>query len=161
MADMQAKPRATGSRLSSPSRQSKASSSTSSPATVAMARYWSGSWWAKKVSAAPAVSAMVRRSLPLPDTWICPRGRRAMCSVRARRRLVAMRKAARWEHISPAMYSRTDSTAKPTARQPQGTMWMAAAKSGAVSSTSFKMRQMYQNGTSATRALTADRTQER
>ena len=40
-------------------------------------------------------------------------------------------------------------------------MWMAAAKSGAVSSTSFKMRQMYQNGTSATRALTADRTQER
>ena len=37
----------TGARLSSPSRQSNASSKTSSPTGVAMALYWSGSWWAR------------------------------------------------------------------------------------------------------------------
>ena len=54
--DMTAKPRNTGTRLSSPSRQSKAISSTSSPTGVAIAPAWSGSWWARYVSAAPVLS---------------------------------------------------------------------------------------------------------
>ena len=37
----------TGARLSSPNLQSNANSSTSSPTGVAMALYWSGSWWAR------------------------------------------------------------------------------------------------------------------
>ena len=41
------KPRATGARLSRPSRQSNTSSSTSRPMGVAMAPARSGSWWAR------------------------------------------------------------------------------------------------------------------
>ena len=47
MAIMIRKASATGARLSSPSRQSKTSSSASSPQGVAMAPARSGSWWAR------------------------------------------------------------------------------------------------------------------
>ena len=47
MVAMMRKANTTGARLSRPNRQSNASSKTSSPTGVAMALYWSGSWWAR------------------------------------------------------------------------------------------------------------------
>lgn len=47
IAAMMRKPRNTGTRLSSPSRQSNANRNTSSPIGVAIAAYLSGSWWAR------------------------------------------------------------------------------------------------------------------
>lgn len=43
---------------------------------------------------------------------------------------LAMRNAARCEHISAAMYSATDSTVKPTAIQPLWTIPVASPRSG-------------------------------
>ena len=104
---------------------------------------------------------MVRRSLPLPNCPMTPSGSVAMCLVMARRRLVAMRNAARCEHISPVMYTSTAATADPTAIQPQPVTWTAFSCCGAASMTSLRMRQMYHSGTSASSAPTADSAHER
>ena len=76
----------------------------------------------------------------------------------AMRRFVATRNADRCEHISPVIYTSIAATEKITAARPQEARCTAREKSGAVSSTSRKMRQMYQSGTSASTALAAART---
>ena len=60
------------------------------------------------------------------------------------RRLLAMRKAPMWEHMSAAMYTSTASTANSTAIQPLWARPRAREKSGAAASTSPMRRQMYQ-----------------
>ena len=53
--------------------------------------------------AAPVLSWMILRSLPLPNFSAKPSGSTARCSDTASRRFVATRNADRWEHISAAM----------------------------------------------------------
>ena len=68
-----------------------------------MAPARSGSWWARYVSVAALDSLTILRSFPLPKLSVNPRGSSTICSMVLIRRLVAMRKAPRWEHISPAI----------------------------------------------------------
>ena len=98
-----AKASTTGTRLSSPSRQSNASSSASRPQGVAMAPARSGSWCARYVSAAALDSLTILRRRPLPKASAAPRGSLTMCRIVSMRRFVATRKAPMCEHISPAM----------------------------------------------------------
>lgn len=69
--------------------------------------------------------------------------------------------AATCEHISAAKYINMDSTANSTAIQPLNAISRAAEKSGATSSASFTTSQMNTNDTSASSALSADKTHER
>ena len=76
------------------------------------------------------------------------------------RMFVAILNAATCEHISPAIYTSTLSTANKTAIQPSRSSPTAWEKSGCTRSTSRMMRHMYQNGTSAISALSALSTHE-
>ena len=79
---------------------------------------------------ASAESLIILRTFPLPIMSKAPGGSVMTWASALFFMFLAMRNAARCEHISAAMYSATDSTVKPTAIQPLWTIPVASPRSG-------------------------------
>ena len=130
------------SRQAAPIRQSKRNIITSMDTNRVMVPTMSARLWASSVSVSAAAASSRPRMRPEALVSKKPKGACIMWATPRLRMLDAVRKAARWVHMSPAKYSKMPPTANAKASQPYWVMLCARVQSGATAIRSRATSQM-------------------